>query len=85
VSPAAAELRRQAIRDAALVGAGVWLVWEFLEKATEAARVDDAERALIYARQAGNELEALRLTLRDHFDRLGCPPSGELNRAPKRG
>lgn len=37
-------------------------------------------RAGAHARQALNELNALRLTLRDHFDRLGAPPSLELNR-----
>jgi hypothetical protein len=38
------------------------------------------ERAGVHTRQALNELNALRLTLRDHFDRLGAPPSLELNR-----
>lgn len=79
MSPAAAELRREAIRDAAIAGAGVGLVKTFLQKAADAAAADDAERALIYCRQTAHELEALRVTLRDHFDRLGAPPSTILN------
>jgi DNA-binding transcriptional LysR family regulator len=72
-------LRLEAIRDAALAGAGVGLVRTFLAEAQTAATIDDAERAAVYCRQALNELEALRRTLRDHFDRLGAPPSTVLN------
>lgn len=80
MTPAAAELRREAIRDSVIVGAGVGMLRSYLAKTVDSAHADDCERALIYARQSLNELEALRTALRDHFDRLGAPPSLELNR-----
>lgn len=79
MSPAARGFRLEAIKDSAIAGAGVGLVRTFLAQAQAAATTGDDERAAVYCRQALNELEALRRTLRDHFDRLGAPPSTVLN------
>lgn len=94
MTPEGRGLRLEAIKDAAIAGAGVGLVRQFLalaaselelgldvlERANGRGYPVELERAATHARQALNELEALRRTLRDHFDRLGSPPSLELNR-----
>jgi hypothetical protein len=64
------------IGDAAIVGSQISLVRAFLMRAIE---LGGPGETVHYAGQALNELEALRRTLRDHFDRLGAPPSTVLN------